>query len=1100
MLKHYLPVLLLFMSGTSLALDMDYYAYDGFEQVRNGFERIALIFGSTSYIGIIFVFIVLGIVFGAYAAAGRSLANVSSGNTQMSLSWIFMPLFGTVIFKALILTTGTMHVYDPVQNRYEPVADVPNLIIAVSGFMNKVERAAIEIVDNNPAEPLDEAYGGVGFSLLHNIMSDINYMDDHYLQMTIKKYYIDCSPIALANPANPFSLQELRSGSIDLQATLGNLALPTVTTTFYDGANKSGTIDTCENVWVNVITPAISLLATFEQPMYSACSKAGFNIGDAIGQQRCREILDTISPNMFNVAGDATHLLRTRTLSLLIHEAMIDENPDVGIAAIAAQSTMLGGLGTSIAAAEWLPTVKATVTVIVLGITPILILFLVTPLFAKSLSLMVGLFAFVGVWGVIDAILQVGALDQAYAAMHEMRRHNMAMDAMMVSPESAQKGMAIFAKARVLGLTLSSLIAGSLFGVSVYGLAQAGGRLEEPIEDKGGRGANQILTAEGYGSYVDSMSQGYATSVSQAGSGGFERASNASAFARSENAFSDVQTFNELSKETGGGIIDTAAFSSAGSAGARIGSATATARASEKLSNSSEPSAMMATSARTANMETSQRIGSAFGSEQALSQGDTPENADALFNSAYNSSRQLSQTTAQTDIYSDRVHQLQDFHHQKTGEELSIPQASSVLARFEQADLEGNIQAFSGNTDEAVRFREEETSMSIGQQDGYIAIASQLGVSPQTLKTSQGKFNAAVDTGDHEALAQMLLSEVVLGATGNRITSTADQTAASEVYQDRDFYNAYQENAVNNRLLGEASAQQVDLVAGLLGSNNREAASAIVNANTSFTARQEQLPSVDPSIDPLFTASSTGGARINAALTADGDIATITADSGSSTYHNDQSTIRTGTNVSSSGTLILDEENQELLSDFLQTKEGDQQALQALKRDAAGYLAGYVDSTVSVDQTKSADASLSVKSPSFFGASAQASTSILGQVSDSDRVDAELAVVDRAFEISATTARAETNLWAKQEQESSGRVVTLDEREEQYYDRYAENINTELSATALRYEALRDHHADLGSEILQKENKEDNQSDRLDSNEGVIVASGTLDRGAIASR
>jgi len=1079
-------VLAILLSYTSLAygLDMDYYAYDGFDQVRNGFERVALVFGDVDYASIATTFAILGLVFGGMIAAGRSLINFGGSFTY---GWVFMTLFGTAVFQGLILNTGTMHVFDPVQNRYQAVAGVPDLIIAVAGTLNKVERAAVEIIDDNPAEPIADRYGGVGFSILYNIMEDSSGIEDHYLFKTLKTFYRDCSPIALADPANVFNIQDVRSNTVDLMATFANLALPSVSTTWYSPANKAGVIDTCQNVWNVQLAPAMGNINNFDDLIYASCRKAGFDTTDIIGQARCRGIVDTLSPTMFNTAGDALHLMRTRLLNLALQEAITDPDPDVGIAALANQGTVMEGLGTSIVASNWLPTVKATMTVIVLGITPILVLFMVTPLFAKAFVLTIGLFGFVAIWGVTDAVLQVGAMDQAIAALEEMRRHNMGIDAMILAPEASQKGMAIFAKARALGLTLASILTGGLLGVSVYGLASAGGRLEEPVEAKGADAAKTVNTAEGYGSYIDASVQGYSAGIANAGAGGFAQASGAQAFGRASNVFSDQQTYEGISSDYGTGLTDSASLAASTSAGSRMGALTGTSRSAKAQGmDGADPSVLMATSASTSDTEMQQRIGASEGVRQAVPDDGT---GGAIHNNAaFNSARQLSQTTGQSEVFNDKAQSLQYSHHERTGEELTFQQASTTLARFEQADLESNIRNFNGNSDDAVQFRTDQLGLTVAQQDGFIMAAERMSVSPFALSEAQGTMSGLVAAGDDKALSQLPLADVMMAAAANRIMSTADSMGSAQVYQNEDFYQTFRDVKENDARVGRATSEQVDRVASFLDTDNQRAANAIVGAHTAFTATQEQLQTAAPGIDPAFSGSATEGALISASVDSEGDIARYTADAGNSQYFNDQTTFRTGTSVSSQGSLVFDKSQEEPLSEFLQANESDTQAMQALKRDTASLLSSFVQSRVSVAQDKA--------SQTFAGASVQPGGvlsqalglraeagqrfSFTGNINDTDTIDAQYAAVDAAFDRASNTAKNETNEWARTEA-SSGNVVSADTREEYYFDRYASNINSEITQTVSNAEELLEEHANW-SEVLEQENKTDAKADREDGN------------------
>ena len=70
-------------------------------------------------------------------------------------------------------------------------------------------------------------------------------------------------------------------------------------------------------------------------------------------------------------------------------------------------------------------------TAIVLGLFPLLVVFLVTPLAPKSLMAMLGLLSWLTFWGIADAVMHRGAMDQAFMAVQEIQRHNMGLAAMM---------------------------------------------------------------------------------------------------------------------------------------------------------------------------------------------------------------------------------------------------------------------------------------------------------------------------------------------------------------------------------------------------------------------------------------------------------------------------------------------------------------------------------------------------------------------------------------------------------------------------------------------------------------------------------------------
>ena len=63
---------------------------------------------------------------------------------------------------------------------------------------------------------------------------------------------------------------------------------------------------------------------------------------------------------------------------------------------------MTGGLGMGIVANEWLPVARAVITAVAIGLIPILVIFIPTPLAGKALGLVAGMFIWLTAWGVTD--------------------------------------------------------------------------------------------------------------------------------------------------------------------------------------------------------------------------------------------------------------------------------------------------------------------------------------------------------------------------------------------------------------------------------------------------------------------------------------------------------------------------------------------------------------------------------------------------------------------------------------------------------------------------------------------------------------------------
>ena len=110
-------------------------------------------------------------------------------------------------------------------------------------------------MDNAAAYPYQDAAGGINFQMLLNAMNDYSGgFDDYYLTKSVKRYYSDCSQMALIQPSYNFDLNQLRSGTSNLMTLLSELRSPADFTEQYDVANKGGVTVSCQEAWGQQLT------------------------------------------------------------------------------------------------------------------------------------------------------------------------------------------------------------------------------------------------------------------------------------------------------------------------------------------------------------------------------------------------------------------------------------------------------------------------------------------------------------------------------------------------------------------------------------------------------------------------------------------------------------------------------------------------------------------------------------------------------------------------------------------------------------------------------------------------------------------------------
>ena len=108
------------LSGRASALDMEYYTYNGFDAIAPAFQKIALIFGDSGYSALLFCVLVAAFLFGVLAMVMRGV-----GGRFSPAAWVAPVAIGFVIYAAMIIPKGTLHIYDPVKNRNQRLGASP---------------------------------------------------------------------------------------------------------------------------------------------------------------------------------------------------------------------------------------------------------------------------------------------------------------------------------------------------------------------------------------------------------------------------------------------------------------------------------------------------------------------------------------------------------------------------------------------------------------------------------------------------------------------------------------------------------------------------------------------------------------------------------------------------------------------------------------------------------------------------------------------------------------------------------------------------------------------------------------------------------------
>ena len=499
----------------AFALETSFHTYDGFNETVDAFRLVSMIFADPRYETLVLIVAVAGIALGALIASVR-------GNGMGIVAFGFQTLVGVGLFIGMVATTGTVHVYDRVRNAYQPVGDVPNLIVLVAGVTNMMERAIAETIDDNMIDPnakLEFGAGGHSFDLFLNAVSPRGPMTDSFLDATIKDYLRQCYPVARVSPAYGIDDDQLFRTTNDLPTAFAAMAGPATFSTVFTATDKGGTTVSCTEAWTH-ISDRLSDPALFDDYSRRVCERTGYYVSNAAQLQRCRSNLDALGDKMLATPLTLQQLMTNINLGNAVGDVLFEDSPATAARVMANRAVVSSGLATMSTANEWMPTIRATVFGIMLFMMPIALLFILTPINLRVASFALGLFVFVAMWGVIDAGIYQLTLGRAMDVLAEMRSNHVAANAWMLAPGSAMKALAIFGSFRTAAAGLAGAFVFTVFRFSgnVFTSFTSGAL---GVQGQGTAAATPIMTHEGRAQALEAQASATGTTARRSAASSF---------------------------------------------------------------------------------------------------------------------------------------------------------------------------------------------------------------------------------------------------------------------------------------------------------------------------------------------------------------------------------------------------------------------------------------------------------------------------------------------------------------------------------------------------------------------------------------------------
>ena len=1035
--KLFSGIILSALPSLSFAIDMDFYTYGGFSEMLQAFTRVALVFNDGLYESMIFVAVMMGLFFGGSISYARSLLTQQSGPV-FGLGWLVTTFFGFAIYAGLVLPKGTLHLYDPVQNRYEAIDEVPDIIVATAGFLNHVERTLIQIVDNGSAYPYGRDAGGERFNLLYHIPKTIHTMNDEYMNKSLRRYYKDCGEVALSSDEFDVDENELKHTSTDLFDTFEKFASDGNPTIVYSEGNKAGETMSCTEAWETISTE-INDVEYFNQWKEQACAQSGYDVSNAAVLGRCEDNMDTLGLSAFNVNLSHINLLRTLYLAEMVQEAIYDIDPDLKLIKYANRSAMNEGFAISLVANQWLPTIRSTTYALILGCLPLVLLLVVTPLLTKALWTYFGLFLFMTIWGFTDAMIHRAAMDQAITVINHLQRHNIGMESIMMMPDAAQKALAVFGKARSIGVMLAASLSALLFKFSSYSFSNISSRFAENNDRQAEMAAQKTQTPEGMGETTSALRSAVAESGGVAAMGFRDMA-----LAGMTQQNINMQEHNALNKnasEQGTDLLNASDQIANIRAGATIGRTDETTQITEHLGgDATSIGDIRNTSATIAGEEFKQSAGATLGTKNGYEQ----MGSNSLDGSILRSSMDSKQDYARNLQMVDMIDYMNNQRTNSGGSALSVEDSYKEIAGFELARMRGEIGASGGDAANLEHYTQSSSTQSLSSMQGLLQEISNSDYSLEQVSSVSGQIDALRAIGKNDAINELNPDLLSLSERYNMISETARAEAitnnsanyggAEAVLEAKAYTDTATDIAHTMQKINQADILDTDIVSS-------EMATAGAHRSAALTEQQtENLASKG-----VINESASGSGVGHFSIDEHGAVATSTHTSGQSSTENNSVTIDDSYNINmgsnytgqqTTRALIYEEDTQKLADELerVHKNEGDLITF----TDTLGY---QLSAMISSQEVKSDEWGLggginiglgSKNGSSPISAGVGGNGNISTSAKDQDSYNSQFYIAEKALE--------ESREEAEKDMRSRGISTDSDEYNDSYYHSYAENL------------------------------------------------------------
>ena len=491
-------------------MNFEYYVYGDFKSMVMAFKGVAAAFSMSFFSQLLYISIVTSVFFGVIYA----VSDMATGG-RTDINYILKKtLMAFVLVTALTGSTATVHVYDPVRNKYEAVGGVPIGLAAFAGISNTMARSVVDVIETvfNPIMSINEIGFGDGFEMLTASAAIGNAASsaDPLLSETIDKYMYNCLDQAIAS--RDITIGDLESNS-DLVDAI-KLDYRVFYTDVFTDVNPKGSLMECADAWANINTRVKSTLFS-DKVMKDFCDRVGYESTDASEFNVCKT---KFSGLVQNFATNGSFDLNTFVASSFIARRYLQPGLDGGVYMAVRQADKLAQAAnwTSTGMSKYIPQIQSMLATIFITMFIVVILFMfVSPL--PAIKLYMGLWAWLMLWIIVDTMMNSYVQSHAVEQFRIIKECGMGLATQFDLGMSSIKMLEQYGDARWVGIGISSLFGTALFGIqgsSVF--SNFTNRMAHNYQASASTAANDMATPMDRANHYNDMYSASTTGMTQA--------------------------------------------------------------------------------------------------------------------------------------------------------------------------------------------------------------------------------------------------------------------------------------------------------------------------------------------------------------------------------------------------------------------------------------------------------------------------------------------------------------------------------------------------------------------------------------------------------